>query len=379
MATDPDSRDEALDALIAEVERDLRRQGLASLARTPWVPRWVVATSIPAIAIGVVLVLLAAVLNHTWLVYAGWGLGSYGILAVYAEEQAEGSFRLRDYVLLLSAVSVVLFLMAHFVLRFDWLEAAITAAAGLLLPLFWALAAASVLRLTVMTLVSSLFLSLIRALPATVSAAGRVTPVALAVLVVGFFTNDAWSVVAAIDWRHYAGLQLVLLAVAAATAAGAAWIEREQLKDTTKPPPYAGALEEACRTRSAAPAPVKLTRLQRFNVATAFATTILARLVVVWALVTLMFSLIGVVAVDDGVARALTGDQHAAGGMSWTLIGLASLLGAVASLTFAAGALTDPGQRAELVADQARRLGGRLDAWARYDALASSRASTPRD
>jgi hypothetical protein len=372
----------ALD-LLAAVEKDFRRQGLPSLAPTRPLPDGLQTACLVVALASTVAVVVSLVTDASMVFYIAAPLWGIAAVLLLFDDHARGEYSAWEVAkagFVTAPIWFVLFLVA----LDSWQEALAAIAVGLGFMVVFVLTMSLVLRVGFFTLAMSIFRSLAGARRATMSVAGRAAPITLAVLFVAFLSDEAWKVMDAMSLTRYLGLVGTVLAIAVLAAGGAAWSERALLQmaeggpasngsghRTEEPEPdYKDRLERTFTDYDVPQAGLEeLSRLQKINVAFAFASTILARVLIVWLLVGATFLLIGVIAVDDAVAGALLGKDSADGGLTWTLVGLAFLLGAVASLTFAAGALAVQDQRRELVEDQAARLRGRLIAWQQYAAL----------
>jgi len=210
--------------------------------------------------------------------------------------------------------------------------------------------------------------------------AGRAVPVAFAVLFIAFFTGDVWRMVNLMPWPRFVGTVAVLLAFNFAAAVLAArpvdCVKRETLPRSA----HAEALEALCTARGVVPwNDDRLTNVQSRNLRVALISAVFGRLLLVLLLATATFAIVGAVAVGANVAGTFLSEGVEAHeiwlGMPWETLGVSVLLGAVAALTFGAGAIGSAEQRSQVVDDQATRLAQRVDEWRYYAPLATQRVT----
>lgn len=242
--------------------------------------------------------------------------------------------------------------------------------------------------------VGNMLVSLRHGLRGSLGSAIRTLPVVFAVLVALFLTNETWVFFAGGPLPRFLGLLVVLTAFALTfvilsvrddwqsickSGSSGEDVDDKMLKDLDSRIPDARPL--LTRVTDQGDRRTGLPRRARWNIRAGLAVGFAARLFVIGLITALLFALLGAARMD----ATLTGTMLEAGRasyepdqafaawgvyMSWELIRLVVLLGALAALTVAVQMAADPQRRAEFIGDQTDRMLGAVMLWRYYAPLA---------
>jgi hypothetical protein len=346
---------------LRAAEERFARHGLAVLRASRDTMAYAPAFSWTFAALGAVAML------HAW--YSGFVASFWaGAVLILVGAALEERWRVAALTLATWSVAVSLAIAVRATVSDQLAFLGIGLAAWGLVVAVWLATVHVVLRARLFSLVLNVGVSLHQGLSA-VSSTVRTAPVTLALLFVVFLTEDVWRVVNAMPWWRYALTLAVLIALCALTARNAAREVVVSRLTTRHPTPLARELERHCAEIAGdRPARRDPSPRQERDLRLALMSAIFGRLLLVFGLVTFTFAFIGVVAVGANVGIFLDDARphEVALGLHSEAFGVAALLGAVAALTFGAGASVSREKRELLMRGQRKRLAERIGEWRPY-------------